>query len=442
MSITFTQKRLLIGWRMSDWKCVYYEPIFQTEDSDGTASTMLFKKTTGEHGFREPVDSEVNWIPFYDPATFEARLKVDKKRKQEQFLTDAYKYLVENDAATVKRMESDMHDPDYPRWNAWFIEAKQWKRARLNKRLAAALRRKQATGDISALTAREKRAALENDIDITDDESGDSAYGSDGETISPRRARRQRVDSEMPPPPRTRKRPPPPTGLDGRSSAKRIRPEEPRQRSPQMSGALRRDNGSWSRAGSTRTSTPDDSDDESEFDGRAPGVTSALPPTVDGIPTPQSNRRLPPIYHVDDSEDGSNADEDDISNALGAEAGEGIDDGGVGEGGWIPDAIQHNGGMGEDEALQHAIRESTAQVDDGRNDGMRDAHMQAGQRRGDQLEQDQIDAAIRASMAPDQHAQGAAVDANETTGGGVIGRGNDLGASVVDDDDDEDVAHE
>lgn len=63
LAVCFTRDRLFVGWRKKDWKEVWLQPPTDqpTENPEGDTMIMLYMSTTGEAGYREPMEDEVNW---------------------------------------------------------------------------------------------------------------------------------------------------------------------------------------------------------------------------------------------------------------------------------------------------------------------------------------------------------------------------------------------
>ncbi|KAK5128839.1 hypothetical protein LTR85_000172 [Meristemomyces frigidus] len=210
MSVLFRNNRLGVGLREKDCTIVWYEPIIGEdgkEEEDGTADIALFRFDTGEPGYREPMEGEIAWFPWYDPDRFPSKKKAERLRLQKQFLSDAHKYCNAKDAAAVRRLEIELHYPEYRRWDAWFAEARKWKRPKMKQRVN---RRK-----AREMTA---TAAGVDDADINSDTSEDSAYESESEV----RARVSKKRGNMAPPPR-------PSGAGGKRKAKDSGPKGKKQ---------------------------------------------------------------------------------------------------------------------------------------------------------------------------------------------------------------------
>ncbi|KAK4550498.1 hypothetical protein LTR36_000077 [Oleoguttula mirabilis] len=129
MSVLFRYHRLAVGIREKDCTLVWYQPIVnddgEVQEADGTAEIDLFRFVVGEPGYREPMEGEIAWFPWYDPDRFPSKKKQERLRLQKQFLNDAYKYCNAKDAAVVRELETELDYPEYRRWDAWFEEAKK-----------------------------------------------------------------------------------------------------------------------------------------------------------------------------------------------------------------------------------------------------------------------------------------------------------------------------
>ncbi|GIZ36823.1 hypothetical protein CKM354_000029000 [Cercospora kikuchii] len=200
-AINFTRRKLCVGHRLQDFVPVWFMPRFDDggaikQDDDGTVAPNFFKVATRGRASREPMPSEIHWLPYYDPAYYDARDKRDKYKKQMQFLGDAWKYLSENDPDAVAELEEEMDQPDYRKWQIWFDAAKVYKQGKLRERRRRRVNRTQM--------ARESDIPMD-DADINSDSSAgeDSGYEEE-EDERPVRATQKRprgVDADMPPPP-------------------------------------------------------------------------------------------------------------------------------------------------------------------------------------------------------------------------------------------------
>nr|POE86508.1 hypothetical protein CFP56_46692 [Quercus suber] len=74
MVVVFVKRRLLVGWRHRDWSPVWYEPA-SNPDEDGGAILGLYSLAEGEAERREPMEGEVIYIPHFDPARCESKVK-------------------------------------------------------------------------------------------------------------------------------------------------------------------------------------------------------------------------------------------------------------------------------------------------------------------------------------------------------------------------------
>lgn len=122
-----------MGWRLRDWSMVWYERIGEP-DAEGNADIGLYRVTTGGPGWREPMEGEVAWLPIFDPARCESKVKREREAMQKQILNDAYSYLNLRDADELLALEERLDQKDFVRWHAWFREAKKWKQKDLKRR--------------------------------------------------------------------------------------------------------------------------------------------------------------------------------------------------------------------------------------------------------------------------------------------------------------------
>ena len=114
---------------------VWYEPQGEPEE-DGEVDISLYSLSTGGKQPREPLESEVMWLPHFDWQSCEAKTVADKKRLQKQFLSDAWHYLEAKDPNRVKYLEKKFDDPNTPRWRSWFVRAKKYKAAKMRKKVS------------------------------------------------------------------------------------------------------------------------------------------------------------------------------------------------------------------------------------------------------------------------------------------------------------------
>ncbi|KAI6913894.1 hypothetical protein D0869_11217 [Hortaea werneckii] len=188
-AIVFHERRLLVGWRLSDWSEVWYEPVGSADgeehvyDSNGGAEIGLYQLSTGDPGYREPLFGQVVWFPPFDWKTFQTEKRSEKEALQQQFMADAYKYLSADSRRAEKTMEKDFHRLHDTRWYKFFEALKLYKRRNRQARPSGGTRG-------AAAAEQEQEEAL----------SEDSGFESNimQSTRSP-------ADTEMPPPP------PPPT---------------------------------------------------------------------------------------------------------------------------------------------------------------------------------------------------------------------------------------
>ncbi|KAI6822399.1 hypothetical protein KC340_g12338 [Hortaea werneckii] len=184
-AIVFHERRLLVGWRLSDWSEVWYEPVGSADgeehvyDSNGGAEIGLYQLSTGDPGYREPLFGQVVWFPPFDWKTFQTEKRAEKERLQQQFMADAYKYLSADNRRAEKTMEKDFHRLHDTRWYKFFEALKLYKR-----------RNRQARS--SAGTAGAAAAEQEQEEALSEDSGFESNLGQYART---------RADTEMPPPP-------------------------------------------------------------------------------------------------------------------------------------------------------------------------------------------------------------------------------------------------
>ncbi|KAI7183663.1 hypothetical protein KC363_g8123 [Hortaea werneckii] len=207
-AIVFDRQRLLVGWRLCDWSPVWYEPIASEDedgpvyDGNGGAEIGLYKLSTGDPGYREPMTGELAWFAPFDWKTFQATEKKEKLALQKQFMADAYKYLSTDNRREEKKMEKDFHRLHYTRWYKFFEAAKLYKR-----------RKRQARSSTGTAGAGATAAEREQEEVLSEDSGFESNIGLSS---------RPRVGTEMPPP-RT------PASNRNASARKRKRDSQPKR---------------------------------------------------------------------------------------------------------------------------------------------------------------------------------------------------------------------
>lgn len=163
--------RLHVGYRASHWTKVWYQPAPEAEvDDDGTVEIGLFKLSTGGATRREPMMGEVVWLPHFELKVFKSTKNAEKERLQMQYLYDAWRYLNEPDPHQVLQLEQELDDPFNRQWQSWFEDAKKWKSSKLRRR---SKRR-------TARTVAVRSAGIDLDnVEVNSDTSEDSAYESE-----------------------------------------------------------------------------------------------------------------------------------------------------------------------------------------------------------------------------------------------------------------------
>lgn len=198
---------------MQDGKEVYMRPVYdnggsiqqdgddaiQPEFTDTRSAKMqkaLKFKPIGRR-YRQPMMGEIMWWPHFNPVWLDAADKKTKDTKHLQVLGDVWKYLNENDREVLAELEAELDDPDSRKWHTLFEEAKKLKRQKLRERdarRARRLRQAQRDAQIAGVSV--------DEIDFNSDSSGEDS-GFEEEELAPLRARRKRVrgaSADMPPP--------------------------------------------------------------------------------------------------------------------------------------------------------------------------------------------------------------------------------------------------
>ena len=98
------------------------------QNADGEYDFDLYQFKTGGKEPREPMVGEVVWHTHFDPSRCESSKKNEREKMQKQFLSDAYHYLAARDRKLIKRLERELHQPAFRRWQSWFEIAKKYKR--------------------------------------------------------------------------------------------------------------------------------------------------------------------------------------------------------------------------------------------------------------------------------------------------------------------------
>lgn len=397
MSILFRHNRLGVGLREKDYTIVWYEPIGAGEDGqeeeDGTAEIALFRLDTGAVDRRQPMEGEVAWFPWYDPDRFPSKKKNERLRLQKQFLNDAYKYCNAKDAADVSQLEDELDDPKYRKWDAWFTEAKKWKRPKMKLRVTRRKTREQTAA-----------AAGVDDAEINSDTTVDSTYESEREE----RTRVRKKSGDMPPPPK-------PAGAGGKRKAASNKPkgkkQEPKRPKPSPSNhsspfssrhsaaTQHMSGGLGSRRHSTVSGTSVDEDEEDgyisdDWSDRHPSVppedprpNAAGPSNSGQLSTPSASRTQHSMSRSTANEGIRPSNEWGSGNGASANGDHGREqrnespshlDGDAEESDEDAEGHELNGGMRYKKALQAAMRASQAPEDgievsgeQGRSEGVR-----------------------------------------------------------------------
>lgn len=188
----FKNGMLLVGHRSEDWSEVWYKPIEESVDEDGTAEMQLQSDYRGEPKAREPMEGEVRWLPWFDIDRNDSVKKSERERKQKQFLYDAWRYLSEKDPVNVFDLEQDLDQPHRRKWSVFFNDAMDWKKRQLRRNY---IRRNNNETIRNARAAGVPEEELEVDEEV---ESNDEGYGS--ERARTHREQRKKTGRPMGPP--------------------------------------------------------------------------------------------------------------------------------------------------------------------------------------------------------------------------------------------------
>lgn len=120
MLIKASHKRLLVGYRKSDWQEIFYEPnpsrIDKANEMRPPVPLFCYSATADVESNKNPYAEEINWLPQYDPANFEAQVKA-QKIMQHWFMFRCWQYM---EGATAQQLAQNQFDrPNYVRWQIW-----------------------------------------------------------------------------------------------------------------------------------------------------------------------------------------------------------------------------------------------------------------------------------------------------------------------------------
>jgi hypothetical protein len=197
-----------MGHRKRDWSDVWYRPAHANNpsslggDIDGgnaIARIMLFSSEKGEVSDDDPMHGEVNWIPNFDLANCESKIRKEKEIMHVQCLERAWLYLDAKTPEDVKTLTGKFNSPLSRRWQSWFEHARKWQDKKM-KTKERARRNRRPTG-------------VANNTD-SESEREDSTYETDDELG------RERPKKSGPMPP------PPPPSADGKGPG-RANPKRP-----------------------------------------------------------------------------------------------------------------------------------------------------------------------------------------------------------------------
>ncbi|KAI7246946.1 hypothetical protein KC343_g1644 [Hortaea werneckii] len=354
-AIVFHDRRLLVGWRLTDWSEVWYEPVGSADgeevvyDTNGGAEIGLYKLSVGAPGYREPMFGEIAWFAPFDPETFQAKKKAEKEALQQQFMADAYKYLSADNRRAEKHMEKDFHRLHDTRWFKFFEALKLYKncnrQARPSTRTAA-----------TATAEQEQEEAL----------SEDSGFASN---IGP--STRSPAGTEMPPPPPPTARSAPARNLRTGSSSD-ISRKRKRHTQSQRSKAPKANPRAPRHQGDEAAQSFDAEDSFSRNTPRqisVPLMSGALGSEV-GIISPRimadSSSRLPSRHSNNLGDTSTEDDEYDDDHGFGRQPSANTRDESVAQDHFsngFPSSVDYGGyndGLDDEEALERAKRESAA----------------------------------------------------------------------------------
>lgn len=134
MSIQFSRGFLCVGYRKRNFKKVFYKPHLTDgePEADDTLDVLLFHKPGAKADEDNPILSEVNWKPHFNPTTFDADDKKGRDYLHRWFLYRCWQYLAaKNDMDAMEALNRNQFaGDDYNRWDTWVIDASRWRRRR------------------------------------------------------------------------------------------------------------------------------------------------------------------------------------------------------------------------------------------------------------------------------------------------------------------------
>lgn len=111
----FKRGRLLIGYRDSNWKGVWFSPIEDARSETGI-SIGLFESPEGAE-IEKLRFGEVHWLPHFDPTTFGAKAtKKDREGLHQEFLNGAWGWFSAKNPNTYTNY---LDEAGGERWESW-----------------------------------------------------------------------------------------------------------------------------------------------------------------------------------------------------------------------------------------------------------------------------------------------------------------------------------
>ncbi|KAF2168266.1 hypothetical protein M409DRAFT_21704 [Zasmidium cellare ATCC 36951] len=180
---------LHVGYSRENYHKVFYEP---TEDADISDDAVMPANYVWEGGSRyksdrrKPTEGEITWLIHFDPKNIPNSNRKQRDDAHKQTMHDAWKYLAEDDAREIRKLETKLSAPANRRWHSWFEEAMDWKKKSLKRRASRRTRRQER------LLADGTPQSEIDKMDHLEDTSDDSAVDVDSDND---------VRGPMPPPP-------------------------------------------------------------------------------------------------------------------------------------------------------------------------------------------------------------------------------------------------
>lgn len=175
----FKNGRMFVGYRLKDWKRVYYMP-YKDDDPNpekgGLTPSLYFTNKKGQE--EDPMgEGEIAFEPYFTFEACEATTKVEKKAMRHVTLTNAHMLLSENDPHTYWDLMKEYENPGWARWTAVMSMIRRFKDAKMTAKDNRRANRAQRNAENRAAGVPESGL----DDQLTEDEDGDSGIEDDHE---------------------------------------------------------------------------------------------------------------------------------------------------------------------------------------------------------------------------------------------------------------------